>query len=209
MSLHNSELKIGVVHEIGCRLDDNLESTTKDMYRSEGASSALKQAVGVIENAYALVDKDVDDGKLDLDNAKKVKNYLEKTRNMMTSLAGNAETSKLTLAGKVQGLQQSITIAKKFKDDELNRVKALHAALAAGTVQNTETGLVHTGEGQRPTGVHPGLSIKERRRLEEQEASKATTEIAQSTISSTESKETEKPEETSIAAKVKTKKPKK
>ena len=176
MNIGNSEAKIGVVHELGCRLDDNLEATTKDMYRAEGASSALKQAVAAVENSFALVDKDTDAGKIDLEAAKNLKSLLERTRSMINSLASNAETNRVTLVGKMQGLQMSVTIAKKFKDDELNKVKALQAALMSGVVQNSELGLVHTGEGSRPTGVRPGMSIKERRLAEAKEDFKEVTE---------------------------------
>lgn len=170
MNIQNAEAKIGAVHEVGCRLDDSLEAATKDLYRAEGAASAVKQIVSLLENLMITVDKDVskliDEGTLDLEQAKLVKGFMDKARLQVANLSSNAENNKIVQSGKVQAFQQAVQVAKKFKDDEMNKLKMLADAITSGKVKKTEEGLVHTGEGMRPEGVHPGMSIKERRLAE-------------------------------------------
>ena len=174
MNIQNTEAKIGAVHEVGCRLDDSLESATKDLYRAEGSVTALKQAVTVLENLAAVVDKDVskmvDDGSIDLLQAKMIKSYVDRGRNQIINLVSNAENNRITQGGKVQAFQQAVQVAKKFKDDEMNKLKMLADAIQSAQVKKTDVGLEHTGEGPRPMGIRPGMSIKERRLAETAEA---------------------------------------
>jgi hypothetical protein len=174
MSIDKSDVKIGAAHEIGCRLDDVLDGATKDMYRLEGAQTALQQAVKSIENFMKVVDKDLDDDKTDLETAKTIKTYIQKVHKAMTNLLAQSETNKLTQTGKVQAMQKAVEVTKKFKDEELAKAQNLRAAyvrmkeqLEAREKDSTEAaGDVLEEKVARPVGMRPGLSIKERRKLE-------------------------------------------
>lgn len=170
MNIGNSEAKIGAVHELGCRLDDNLENATKDLYRAEGAAAALKQAVSSLEGLAKIVAKDLDEaldtGSMNLEDAKKIRDYIDRGRLMIQGLSNNADTNKTIQSGKVQAFQQAINVTKKFKDEEMGKLKMLADAIAAGSIKRTEEGFVHTGEGARPAGIRPGMSVKERRLAE-------------------------------------------
>jgi len=166
MSLLKVEAKIGAVNELGCRLDDSLEAATKDLYRAEGAVSALKQIVVSIENLLKNVDKDLSESDFDLQQIGAIKKYVDKIRQNAVYQCNNAESNRASQAGKVQGFQQAVQVAKKFKDEEMSKIQLLQAAINQGTIVKTEQGLVQTGEGPRPPGVRPGMSIKERRLAE-------------------------------------------
>lgn len=175
MSIDKTDIKVGAAHEIGCRLDDVLDGATKDMYRLEGAASAFQQATKSIESLMKIVDKDLDGDKIDLETIKIIKSYVQRAHNAMTNLASQAETNKLTQSGKVQAMQKAIEITKKFKDEELNKAQNLRTAyvrmkeqLEAREKNSTDsTGTVIDDEKlPRPTGMRPGLSIKERRKLD-------------------------------------------
>ena len=171
MSLHKVEAKLVAVNELGCRLDDNLEQASKDLYRAEGAVTALKTAVASIENLLKLVDKELDENSnYDLQQMKDIKRYVDRARHLITNLANNAENNRVVQSGKVQGFEQAVVVAKRFKDEELSKVQLLQAAISQGAILRSDEGLVHTGEGPRPAGVRPASSIKERRRAEAEAA---------------------------------------
>lgn len=169
MNLQKVEAKLNAVNELGCRLDDNLDQATKDLYRAEGAVTALKSAVHALENLMKVVDKDLDqgNGEYDLQQMKDIKRYVDRARQQILNLASHAENNRMAQAGKVQGFEVAVAVAKKFKDEEMSRVHLLQAAISQGTILKTEEGFVQTDGGPRPTGVRPGASIKERRKAEE------------------------------------------
>lgn len=166
MSLLKVEAKIGAVNELGCRLDDSLEAATKDLYRAEGASAALKQIVVSIENILKSVDKDLEGSDFDLQQVSAIKKYVDKVRQVAVTQSNNAESNRAAQTGKVQGFQQAVQVAKKFKDEEMSKIQLLQSAISQGTIVKTEQGLVQAAEGPRPPGVRPGMSIKERRLAE-------------------------------------------
>lgn len=192
MNIGNSEAKIGAVHELGCRLDDNLDAATKDLYRAEGSVAALKQAVTALENLGKIIAKDLDTsldaGSMSIEEAKKIRDYVDRGRLTIQNLANNAESNRVTQAGKVSAFQHAVSVTKKYKDEEMGKLKLLADAIANGSVKKTNEGLVHTGEGPRLAGIHPGMSIKERR-LAEAAASSSSKDVVE-----TSSKEQQKEE---------------
>lgn len=162
-----SEVKIGAVHEIGCRLDDNLESITKDLYRAEGTASVWSQVLSTVESLNRNVDKEIDDGKIDLETATNVRRYLSQLLNIASASTKQAEQNKAATSGKVQALQMAIQITKKYKDEELAKLQVLQVAMEKGFVKQAENGELVKEEGPRPEGVHPGMSLKQKRLAEE------------------------------------------
>lgn len=162
-----SEVKIGAVHEIGCRLDDSLDGMIKDLYRTEGASSVWTQILAMIETMNRNVDKEIDDGKIDLETASNIRRYLNQLINTLTTSNKQAEQNKAAMTGKVQALQLAIQITKTYKDEEMNKLQVLQAAIAKGYVKPTEDGSLVNTEGPRPEGIHPGMSLKQKRLAEQ------------------------------------------
>lgn len=190
MSIDKTDIKVGAAHEIGCRLDDVLDGATKDMYRLEGAASAFQQATKSIESLMKIVDKDLDGDKIELETIKIIKTYVQRAHNAMINLASQAETNKLTQSGKVQAMQKAIEITKKFKDEEINKAQNLRTAyvrmkeqLEAREKNSTDSaGDVTDEKLPRPTGMRPGLSIKERRKLEAAAAVQPEEEISDEVV---------------------------
>lgn len=175
MSLLKSEVKLSAVNELGCRLDDVLENATQDLYRSEGAVSALKQAVSSLENLLKILDKELNDKEVDLESCATIKSYFNRSILTMSNLASSAETNRQTQIGKIQGFQQAVQVAKKFKDEELNKLHVLQAAIQANSSEQegvAQSSIEPSSEPQksvpsRPVGVRPGPSIKAQRLAEQ------------------------------------------
>jgi hypothetical protein len=205
MSLLKSEAKLTAVNELGNRLDDALESATKDLYREEGAVNALRNAAVSIENLVKVVSKDLDEKETDLEVSKTIKSYLERARNNIVNLANIAENSKQAQAGKINAFQQAVSIAKKYRDEEINRQQLLKRALERNLAEENqssgETAQAEESQG-RAVGTRPGPSIKLRRLTED-----ALPQAEKVEIESQEEKAVEKIEEQS--SKIKTKKQKK
>lgn len=158
MSIEKSEVKIGTAHELGCRLDDALESLTKDLYRLEGSVNALRHAVQSADVIYKMIDRDMDDGKIDLKEASRTKKYIERYVNVLNASASQTENNREVQTGKMQAMQLAVQIAKKFKDDEeskMNTLKTVYTNLKNQKEQEEKE--------PRPAGIRPGPSIKDRR----------------------------------------------
>jgi hypothetical protein len=168
MSLLKSEAKLSAVNEIGNRLDDALENATKDLYREEGAVSALRNAAVSVENFIKVVHKDLDEKETDLETSKKIKSYLERVRNNIVGLANVAENNKQAQAGKLGAFQHAVSIAKKYRDEEINRQQILRRALERSIEEENQEKESNGSEAPgRTVGTRPGPSIKLKRLSEE------------------------------------------
>lgn len=166
MSLFKSELKMLVTHEIGVRVDDSLEAAKKDLNILEGRQAAFIDGSKAVEGLLGHVDKDIEDGKLELPVAGEIKKYILRASNALQNLSVQAANFRMAQTGKVHGIEQIVTLLKNMVDAERDKVDALKVA-----------GTAPAEAGDRPAGVAPAGSIKEQRLAEEaaeaQEASKA------------------------------------
>lgn len=176
MNLQKIEAKLGAVNEIGCRLDDNLEGAQRDFYRTEGASIALKQAINSYDTLVLSVDKELDENdSLDLETVKIIKKYLEKGRALLGGLQQTAENNKIVQSGKVQGFELAVSVAKKYRDEEVMKIQRIKESIESGEIEKDGESLVqkdilHPKEEKtprRPTGVRPAKTLKEIRKSEE------------------------------------------
>jgi hypothetical protein len=152
MSIEKSDIKISVAHEIGCRLDDALESINKDLYRLEGASSVYRHIIQVLHELNVIVDSDHVEEKIDIDSFNAVKKYFEKAIVVIKQQSMQAENNKHIQLGKIQSMQSAIHITKCLKDEE-----------------ETKSKLSAAREKDRLLGIRP-QTVKDRRA--EKEASK-------------------------------------
>lgn len=167
MNLGKAEVKIDVANELGCRLDDMLEANQKDLYRLEGAVKAY-QAMGLaIDGLMKIVDQEMDEGKFNLEEAAHIKRFVKRAHQMSVNLSLQTDNNRITQIGRIQGTEQAVAVAKKFKDEELAKVVSLQKALEENRVQGVNGAHEHVGDGARPVAIRPGATIKERRLAEE------------------------------------------
>jgi hypothetical protein len=158
--MEKGEIKAATVHEIGCRFEDMLEAAKVDGARNEGAKVGLQAAAKKVLELQAHVDKDLDEGLFgDVDGplavAAQIKKYIARAVGVLESMSVTAENHRILTQGKVQAFQQMIDNMKKLHDMELEKTQAKQEAEATGKRRG------------RPTGVRPGMTIKEQRKLEE------------------------------------------
>ena len=168
MNVNKAEIKIFTAHELGCRLDDLLESNTKDMYRLEGGVVALRRALEDINGLLAVVDKEMDAEKFDLEQAKEIKRYIQRAAQVITNLTLNTDNNRIAYGGRMQALGLAVEVAKKYQDEESKKVASLQAAMEQNrVVKDGDSHEMTDSDGGRPVGVRPGLSLKEQRLAEE------------------------------------------
>lgn len=166
MSLVKSEIKCATIHEMGALAEDSMEQAKRDYHLAQGASVGLAQAVKKIEGLGKHVDQDLDDGKLEvsssLEVAKFIKKYLQRAAAIVQSDAISYEQRMLMAQGAAKAFEKYVSTTKKLHELESQKVEMIrHAA------SNNEslTTVVRT---RRDNGAHPGLSVKQRRLIEEQ-----------------------------------------
>lgn len=151
-SAEKGEVKVGAANELGCRFDDMLESLMKEGHQWEGAIAALRKAESAAVALSAHVDKEVDEGKLDLEQSKLVKLWLGRAAQATHNLFLNAQNQVLVTQGKVNGLTSVVALTKKYRDEEEMKVR-----VAVAQVESHK---------REPEG-RPGPTIKEQRLAEE------------------------------------------
>lgn len=168
MNVNKAEIKIFTAHELGCRLDDLLESNTKDMYRLEGGVVALRQAVTALEGLLVVVDKEMDADKFDLEQAKEIKRYVQRSIQAVTNMVLNTDNNRIAYGGRIAALTSAVEIAKKYQAEESKKVASLQEAVAQNRViKDGDSHEMTDSDSGRPVAVRPGLSLKEQRLAEE------------------------------------------
>jgi hypothetical protein len=200
MSLLKSEAKVSAVNELGSRLDDALENATKDLYKEEGAVGALRNAAVSIENLIKVAHKDLDEKETDLEVSKMIKSYLERARNGIVSLANVAENNKQAQAGKLVAFQQAVSIAKKYRDEEINRQHLLKRAIERSIEENSDKEISEDNMTGRTMGTRPGPSIK-LKRLSEDASAQAEKETEKDIESDVEQSSTQVVQEVKVKSK--------
>jgi hypothetical protein len=183
--MDKSELKAHIVNDLGVRFEDMREAAKLDEAKNDGAQAALRALAKKIQELSIQVDKDLDAGLLgNLDGplavAAEIKKYLVRVGALIDMGAHAADNHKLMHQGRGAAFQQMIENMKKIYDAEMQKASERKAI---------SEGAVTIG---RPQGISPGLSLKERRRMEEMVDSTAAAEApAQSEDVSSEAEETD------------------
>jgi hypothetical protein len=177
-----SEIKKLTYAEVGGKLDDMREANERDIFRYEGAITALKEATGRTADLCAHVDKDFDSGAIKAEMSANevralIKRWLMRASGVCENLKDGAVTRQLQSTGKVASLEQSIAFVKTLFDTEDKKAEAL-AALQTGDIP-TLTGALSPEDGanvvpiDRPRrrarleGTHPGDSIAAQRKAQQ------------------------------------------
>lgn len=163
-----NEIRADLVHELGCKLDDMLEAAKFDGMRDEGAKMALQLSVKKIDELSLLVDKELDsDGFANLEEplqiAKAIKKYLIKAHEILELGAAQAEQHRLVSQGRIQAYELMVGNMKRIHDMERGK-----AALRKAATISEETSSEIAVRAPAPVG-HPGMTLKERRKLEDAE----------------------------------------
>lgn len=179
MSKMKSEVKVATLHEMGVKLDDILEAAEREMHQLEGGKQALVGAKKRVEQHLANVDRDVQEGKLDLEQATLVKRWVSQCVHIVENLAVQAEVQAYQAQGKVLNAKQVVAVAKAMFDREKAHLTVLaeaEKAVAAG-----ESPIPQDMVGRpdaRPVGLHPGNPLADRRTVEEPPAAPPETAAA-------------------------------
>lgn len=163
------DVKLNTAHEIGCRLDDMLENSNKDLYRAAGAIEALKQMLTVLEDLPKVIDKDLDDGQFELDVAAIAKSYIIRAQTAAKGMLSNSETNKMLMQGRINAMSQAVRMVKEFGDAEKRRDDAMKAAYDQALKRaREEIEKVQDAQAdeQRKIGERPSSSLKMKRLAE-------------------------------------------
>lgn len=156
MGLEKAELKRETANEIGNALEDVLEQGRLAQARKSGEADAWGAAAKSLEGLLGLVSRDVDEGKLDLEEAKLAKTWLLRAVNGAKGAAAEHLAAFHVAKGKVEALEVAVGVTKRIFDREATKAEALAQDDGAN------------GRGRaRPVGAHPGAGVKARRLAEE------------------------------------------
>jgi hypothetical protein len=174
------EMKLGCLNEIGVKLDDFKENCEEEITMLKGAVREFKTVKEKIATLHGHVDKDLDNGTINgklqpLQISSYVKRYISRAVETVGAYSDTLNTRQIQQASESKAHKRSIDYVKKLVDQEKLKAQNIQKALDKGHVvldsfgdvkpsMKDEQGNVIPLKGRkRPTGVHPGKSIKARR----------------------------------------------
>jgi hypothetical protein len=167
MSVEKSKLKAAVAHQIGGDTDDDLEAARRDVLRAEGRMQAAQALEKEIQKIAAKLDADMDSDEPpfpDLESAKNAKRYLGFVLAQAATVAQRSDQLRLQAQGRAAAFEHTIKRLVKFGEAEMGKAEVVLAAQAAANAGADEDIDVLR---ERPVGTHPGPSLADRRRSED------------------------------------------
>lgn len=162
------EIKALTYHEVGSKLDDQLEAAQREQSGFDGAKQALTSAKTLVEGLTAHVDKDLKDGTLDIEQATLAKRWVLRSAGVIQNLGIQAEVQNYQAQGKVLALRQAVKVTNSLYTTEKDLWEG---------AKNSTSGEEVGDEGGRPVaravGTHPGNPLEERREVAPEPPSKA------------------------------------
>lgn len=164
MSKFKSEIRASVLNDMGSRIEDALDAAKRELAGFQGGRQALVLAKQKVEAHMASVDKDVDAGRLDLEQASLVKKYMSQCCHILENLGIQAEVQGYQAQGKIMATENLVKVTKTLFDQERAKLEAAEREEAGELPEH----LVGDPEDprrpvQRPVGVHPGNVIADRK----------------------------------------------
>lgn len=163
-----SEMQAAILHDFGVTVEDRLEAARSEMHRLDGAKQALAQAARKVEEHLVHVTKDIDEGKIDLQQAEREKRRILECSGILRNLAIGAEVGHHVSRGKMEALQGLVATLAQSVAMAHERAKILSAAeLVTSEVSNAQVRepssmpAPSSAPMQRVVGSHPGPTLKQ------------------------------------------------
>lgn len=121
MTLSKTQLRAAGMHDVGARLDDELEKAYKMASAATGAVAALGEAVKDVGGMVNQIQAQIEKGELDLESGKHQINGIEIAKNTLLNLVANARKNANRLEGVAQGLKAAVESASKLHTIELKK----------------------------------------------------------------------------------------
>jgi hypothetical protein len=145
MNTGKSMLKVDLAKSLGKQYAEMAHATVVDEYRQEGARDALKHAAKCVGELGAVLDKDLEDGKLtqaDLKDPKKtedfIKSWIRRAVGVIANLSVTAEVARQTAVGRAKGLKAAEEVVRKLGEGEARKLLALQEKIDAGEIDPEE-----------------------------------------------------------------------
>lgn len=124
MTLSKTELRAAGMHDVGARLDDELEKAHALAHAGAGAVSALETAARDISGLVNLIQSRIDEGALSMDEGKQQISGIEMSVNALRNLAAQARKNQEKLDGAVHGLKKAVEVTSNMHTIELKKAGA-------------------------------------------------------------------------------------
>ena len=165
MTIEKANIKKLLVQDIGKNIDNKLGATKVEINRLEGASSALHQAQQKLEQHKSYWQQDFKDKAISQEEVTLALKVIDQCQGILRNLNEAAKANKLIKEGEHRGLTVSNDVCEKIFNEENNKIEAMAQSLVAP--EKTED----KKDGKRPkaraTGVRPGKSEAQKRKVEE------------------------------------------
>ena len=116
--MNKSALRASAIHDVGARLDDELETAQRVLHSAAGSVASLGTAARDVGSLVQQVQAKVDSGDIDLGTAETVINWIEMAKNMCLNLQGQARVKGDRLEGAVTALKTAIEVTSKMHTSE-------------------------------------------------------------------------------------------
>jgi len=170
MSIDKAEVKILTANEIGASLEDMLEEAQKNEHMYAGAKEALGHAYKNIGQLTEVLKNEIEEGTIKLGELREpeqieglVRKFIARAMNVVESMQLHAQSSQIGAAGMVAAFTKAMGVPKKVMDVERGKLEAIRAAIQAELDGKGGEDVDLTRPRARPTGVHPGNPLAERR----------------------------------------------
>lgn len=183
MSLERSKLRLELTKSMGQRLEEARDKAERDIYRHQGATTALNKVEQLINKHTQMVRNEVVDVRegeepfeLDLISVGKyIVDRMMKLSKDIHTMASSSEMAAIRAEGIKKGYDSSVQTVFKEYETEKSKLETLVQMIEKGHIKKEGNELVFVGDPDdpnmpRPPGVHPGPPLKAKRQTKPKKA---------------------------------------
>lgn len=159
MNVEKSELKMAMMQDLGKKFEARETMLTSEVYRFEGAITALKQAVEKIGALKGFYEKEVEEDKFEEKDLEVVARAVARCAGVVTSLIDLAQAQKLVKQGEAREAKSTLDVIEKAFNEEKARIANALKALEEGTIAEEE--VVRSADGAPTLRVVDGRPVSD------------------------------------------------
>lgn len=111
-----AEIIAGTAHRIGGRVEDLYEAAKREVARWEGQKEGALKCAKLIESLLGHLQKELDDEKMSIEDAAKIKGWVARALSSCDGAALQASNLQIAAQGQVQGLERAVALLKQEFD---------------------------------------------------------------------------------------------
>lgn len=153
MNIKVSEMRVSILKDFGRKFEDFRKGAETEVFRFDGAISALKEATQKLEGYKASYKEKLSSGNMEMETHRQIMLAVDQCKGILINLTDSAIAQKLIKNGELQAYSRSFKFLEDAHSEEVTKLEGVLKAIEVGEIR--QDSIDSSG------GIRPNLSAAE------------------------------------------------